>query len=96
MAKGKHSPHPALQDRRTVIHMDFRFLSTKEVPNSAVTVLTAIDVRAQLAMGAVVPSKSVNRYALTELKRFIYETGRTQAPRNVPTNLTRPARHGMA
>ena len=30
-------------------------------------------------MGAVVPSKGVNRYGLTELKRFIYETGRTQA-----------------
>jgi hypothetical protein len=32
-----------------------------------------------MAMVALGPSKSVNRYGLTELKRFNYETGRTQA-----------------
>ena len=32
-----------------------------------------------MAMTVVAPSKSVNRSGLTELKRFIYETGRTQA-----------------
>ena len=32
-----------------------------------------------MAMAVMVPSNSVNRYGLTELKRFIYETGRTHA-----------------
>ena len=35
--------------------------------------------RTQMAMAVVVPSKSVNRYGLTEPKRFIDGTGRTQA-----------------
>ena len=43
------------------------------------TVLTAIDVRTQLSMAVIVSSKSVNRYGLTELNRFIYEPGRTPA-----------------
>ena len=47
-------------------------MSTKEQPGSAVAIFTGIDVRTQIAM-------AVNRYGLTELKRFIYETGRTQA-----------------
>ena len=32
-----------------------------------------------MAMAVAVPSKQVTPYAITELKRFIYETGRTQA-----------------
>ena len=62
-----------------MIQVDFGFLSSKIEPEKSVTVLTAIDVRSQLAMGAIVPSKRVTRYALTELKRFVLETGRTDA-----------------
>ena len=37
-AKGKLSPHPAIQDRTPVIQIDFAFMSTKEQPGSAVTI----------------------------------------------------------
>ena len=78
--KGKHSPHPAIQDWKPVIKIDLAFLSTKEHPGASVTVFTPIDVRTQIGMAAIVHSKSVNIYGLTELKRFIYEK-RTQAIR---------------
>ena len=77
--KGKHSIHPKLKDRKPVIQVDYAFLSTKEEPGVHATILTAIDVRTQLSMAIVIPSKKASRYAVTELKRFIYETGRTQA-----------------
>ena len=54
-------------------------MSTKEQPGSAVTIITGIDVRTRIATAVVVPSKSVYRYEYTELKRCIYEPGRTQA-----------------
>ena len=60
--------------------VDFAFLSTtQEESGVTLTVLTAVDVRTQMAMAVVVPSKQVTPYAITELKRFIYETGRTHA-----------------
>ena len=46
-AKGKHSPHPAIQDRKPVIQIDLAFLSTKEQPGAALTVFTVIDVKTQ-------------------------------------------------
>ena len=54
-------------------------MSTEEQPGNAVAIFTGIGVRTQMAMAVIVPSKPVSRYGLTELKRFIYETGRTQA-----------------
>ena len=45
------------------------------------TIFTGVDVRTQMAMAVTAPSKSVNRNGLTELKRCIYDTGRTQAIR---------------
>ena len=78
-AKGKQSLHPATQDRKPAIQIDFACMSTEEQPGTAVTIFTGIDVRAQFAMAVMVPSQSINRYGLTELKRFIYEKGRTQA-----------------
>ena len=43
--------------------------------------LTTVDIRTQMAMTLVVPSKSIkiSRYAVVELTRFILETSRTQA-----------------
>lgn len=58
--------------------MDFAFLGTKEHRDNNVTLFTATDIRTQMAMAITVPAKSVNCYALTELKRFIHKTGRTQ------------------
>ena len=54
-------------------------MSTKEQPGSAATIFTGVNVRTHMALAVVALSKSVNRYRLTELKRFIYETGRRQA-----------------
>ena len=63
-----------------MIQLDFFFLATKEHPSNQLTILTAVDVRTQLATAIVVPSKKASqKYVNTELKRFIYETGRTQA-----------------
>ena len=78
-AKGKHLPHHALKDRHPVIQIDFAFLSTKEQPGLSITIVTAVDVRTQMSCAMVTPSKQVNRYVLTELRRFILEVGRTQA-----------------
>lgn len=78
-AKGKESHHFATANRLPVIQVDSGFLGTKEDKNKLVTLFTAIDVRTQMSMACVVPSKSVNRYALTEFERFVFETGRTQA-----------------
>jgi hypothetical protein len=43
------------------------------------TVLTAIDVRTQMCMAAIVPSKGATPYTIAELKRFLFECGRTYA-----------------
>lgn len=40
---------------------------------------TAIDIRARMAMANIAPSKSVNRFALTDINLFIHEAGRTHA-----------------
>ena len=77
--KGKHSQQPALQERKPVIQIDFARMSTKEQLGTSVTILTGIDFRTQVAIAASVPSKSMNRYGLTTLKRFIYEPGRTHS-----------------
>ena len=41
-----------------VIQVDFAFMSSSET-EAKVTLLTAIDVRTQMAMAIVVPSKSI-------------------------------------
>ena len=62
-----------------MIQMDFGFLSTKDAAGSYITILTAIDVRTQMATAFVTPSKKLNRYGIVELQRFIYELGRSTA-----------------
>lgn len=44
-------------------------MGAKEHREKSVTLLTGIDSRAQMAMAVILPSKSVNRYTLTEFKR---------------------------
>ena len=65
--KVKHSPHPMIQVCRPVIQIDFAVMSTKEQPGKTVTVFAGTDVRTQMSLAIVVPSKSVNKYGLTEL-----------------------------
>ena len=78
-AEGKRSPHRAIQDRKAVIQIDFACMSTNEQPGNAVTIFTGINVRTQMAMAVLAPSKSINRNGLAELNIFIYMTRRTQA-----------------
>ena len=40
-------------------------------------VLTAVDIQTGLATAALVPHKGRHKYSVAELKKFIYETGRT-------------------
>ena len=64
-----------------MIHVDFAFVLSKGGVDTKVTILTAIDVRAQMAIAVVVPSKSSQNThdPATERRRLMYETGRTQA-----------------
>ena len=76
--KGKASQHRTLSERSPVIQVDYGFLT---VPDSKeqITVMTAIDIITGLATASVVTSKGANLHAVTELKRFILETGRSFA-----------------
>jgi len=76
--KGKASQHRTLSERSPVIQVDYGFLT---VPDSKeqITVMTAIDIITGLSMATVVTSKGANLHAVTELKRFILETGRSFA-----------------
>ena len=76
--KGKAAQHRTLSERSPVIQVDYGFLT---VPDSKeqVTVMTAIDIITGLATASVVTSKGANLHAVTELKRFILETGRSFA-----------------
>ena len=53
-------------------------MSVKEIGES-ITIFTAVDIRTSMSMAVVTPSKALNRYAITEFKRFIFESGRTYA-----------------
>ena len=57
-----------------VIQVDYCFVNTGPDVGQR-TVLTAVDVQTGLAI--VVPNKGRHQYSVAELKKFIYETGRT-------------------
>lgn len=73
-AKGKESPHTSTSERLPVILMGVAFLGARENRDKSVTVITAIDPRAQMSVAVALPTKSANRHALT-LKRFIRGAG---------------------
>ena len=64
-------------DRQPVIQIDFSFLATEnDLPKR--TILNATDVQTGYAMAIVLPAKgSVEKYAVAELRRFVFEIGRT-------------------
>ena len=64
-------------DRQPVIQIDFSFLSTEnDLPKR--TILNATDVQTGYAMAIVLPAKgSIEKYAVAELRRFVFEIGRT-------------------
>ena len=59
------------------IQIDFSFLATEnDLPKR--TILNATDVQTGYAMAIVLPAKgSVEKYAVAELRRFVFEIGRT-------------------
>ena len=63
-------------DRQPVIQIDFSFMATEnDLPKR--TILNATDVQTG-SMAVVLPSKgSVEKYAVAELRKFVFEIGRT-------------------
>eukprot|EP00439_Symbiodinium_sp_Y106_P044705 s6061_g5.t1 len=64
-------------DRQPVIQIDFSFMATEnDLPKR--TILNATDVQPGYSMAVVLPSKgSVEKYAVAELRKFVFEIGRT-------------------
>ena len=72
-AKGKHGAPKKQLGRQSVIQVDYCFHSTTR----SLQELTAVDVVTGLEMSVVVPSKGSDDYAEAELKKFMFECGRT-------------------
>ena len=75
-AKGKERQSKRNTDRQPVIQVDYSFVSTGQ-DGQQQTFLNAADVQTGLSMSVVVPNKNRQAYGMAELKKFIYETGRT-------------------
>ena len=77
-SKGRQS-HAVQQktDRQPVIQIDFSFMATEnDLPKR--TVLNATDVLTGYSMAVAPPSKgSVEKYGVAELRKFVFEIGRT-------------------
>ncbi|CAE7242687.1 unnamed protein product [Symbiodinium sp. CCMP2456] len=76
-SKGRQNHAVKRNDRQPVTQLDFSFLSTEnDLPKR--TILNATDVQTGYAMAIVLPAKgSVEKYAVAELRRFVFEIGRT-------------------
>ena len=75
-SKGRENHSKRQTDRQPVIQVDDCFVNTGPDVGQR-TVLTAVDVQTGLATAVVVPNKGRHQYSVAELKKFIYETGRT-------------------
>ena len=75
-AKSRES-HALPSSTQPVIQLDYSFMTSESDPTTQVTLLNAVDVTTKLGMSCVVPRKGRSRYAKAELKRFIFEVGRT-------------------
>jgi len=75
--KARESHSKTLRDRQPVIQCDFSFLTSESSPDKQVTVLNAVDVLTGMGLSVVVPHKGKSLYGKAELKKFIYECGRT-------------------
>ena len=75
-SKGRENHSKRQTDRQPVIQVDYCFVNTGPDVGQR-TVLTAVDVQTGLATAVVVPNKGRHQYSVAELKKFIYETGRT-------------------
>ena len=84
--KGNGDYHRQVYDKKPVVQIDYAFITkrkgdddTTEDDVKAVPVLTGVDVTTGMALAAVVPKKGPTDYACNELKRFLFEIGRTHA-----------------
>ena len=75
-SKGRENHSKRQTDRQPVIQVDYCFVNTGPDVGQR-TVLTAVDVQTGPATAVVVPNKGRHQYSVAELKKFIYETGRT-------------------
>ena len=75
-AKGRENHSKRQVDRQPVIQVDYCFVNTGPDVGQP-TILTAVDVQTGLSTAVVVPNKGRHSYSVAELKKFIYETGRT-------------------
>ena len=60
-----------------MIQCDYAFMTSESSPDVQVTILNAVDVLTGIGLSVVVPGKGKGLYAKAELKKFLYECGRT-------------------
>ena len=60
-----------------MIQVDYNFVSTDARERDKATIITAADVQTAYPISVMVPAKGLDNYCEAELKRFIYEIGRT-------------------
>jgi hypothetical protein len=85
--KGKESHHKQLgrnSNRTPTVQLDYHFFTqhgdkTPDKPDLNITALTAIDLHTGMAMCVTVTKKGFDKYAMTELCKFLIETGRANA-----------------
>ena len=79
-AKGKLEKHMRQPTKQPVIQLDYGFLGLEGDPTDRkLKLVTAVDITSGLGHAFIVDNKGYSNYAATELKRFFYETGRTNA-----------------
>ena len=77
-AKAKHSPSRALSERQPIIQCDYAFMNDENSPtDQQATILTLVDCLTGLGMACVTPFKGKSLYAKAEIKKILYECGRT-------------------
>ena len=75
-AKGREKRSKRQVDRQPVIQVHYSFVNTGPDVGQR-TILTVVDVQTGLSTAVVVPNEGRHSYSVAELKKFIYETGRT-------------------
>ena len=77
-AKSKHGLSRALPERQPIIQCDYAFMNDENFPtDKQATILTLVDCLTGLGMACVTPFKCKSFYAKAEIKKFLYESGRT-------------------
>ena len=75
-AKSREKQSKRQTDKQPVIQIDYCVVQTGPDVGKRL-VLTAVDIQTGLATAVLVPHKGRHKYSVAELKKFIYETGRT-------------------